>query len=228
MNLVYTNKDELLKILQENKNEDIFLFFDENLSVSELVEKVKEVVINKDENKNHIFLRLKNFSYEHKKAILDFAIHYDDLNDIVLMLNVINLIKCYNDLEDSYFADENVLVSSIDELLDLSIDLSESISYLKKKVSIAFMSIFKSYHKFEFADTDTHVALSCMLKNIFLSCDLLTLSSIFGTSDKFSTDELYYVDNALFFVQELMMKNAIFKDLSVEILKGTEYDNSEG
>lgn len=221
MKLIFKDVNELRNTIKDVK-EDVFLSFDESLSVNDLTNQVKEVLeLENEELPCHIFLCLKKFSHAHKLSILKYAMHYDNLCDLVLLLNILNLIKCYNDLEDSFFKDDYILFDAIDDMLDYSVELTEDITYLKRELNLAFLSVFKSYHKFTYADTDNFKpCLTKLLHHLLLSCDLLTLSSIFATSESINTNDCYYVKNAMFYIQELFSKNAIFQELTTNIIKG--------
>lgn len=226
MKLIYTTQENLKENLNNKDKEEIELSFDKGLSIEDLSKQVKEVLdIEKDFIGYPLYLRLKDFSFEHKVRIMKDALNNADLNDIILTLNIINLIKCSNDLPDEYFQDDNIIFNSIVEILDLSIELEEDLTKIRRDVSVAFMSLFKSYHKFEYADTEKHIQLNNLIRNILLTCDLLTLSTMFSVSDDINSSELYYVDNAMFLIQNILYKNSIFKDMSQEILKDTAFED---
>lgn len=176
------------------------------------------------ENKNNVILNIKDLDLELLVELFKFSFKYNDLCDATVLLNIINLIKIYNSLDDSFFNDERICVSSIDMLLDLKLELQDELKDFQKQLSIYFISLFKSYNKLVYTPLDSSIDLPIIYKNIFMSTDLLTLSGIFSVSEDFSTQECVYINNALEIIFSLHEKTLVSTALMNDFLKGINND----
>ena len=140
----------------------------------------------------------------------------------------------HNDVSDSwvtlerlFFNDSKIYVNSIEDLLDVKLDLTDELKGFQKQLSIYFISLFKSYNKFSYEPLDKHIELPEIYKNIILSLDILTLSGIFSVSEPFSTNECVYIDSAIIYMNELLMKGTISSNL-FSTLFGEHNDSIKG
>lgn len=160
-------------------------------------------------NNVNILLKLKGLPVDKITQAIKYSLSREDLKDPIMILNIINLIKVYNSSHDSFFENEDIYVSSIEELLDLKLNLRKELKDFAQKVSIYFLSLFKSYSKTSFTPTDNPIEIPNIYKAIFLGTDLFTLSGIFSSSNTFNTEDCVYVNDAMKYVSNLLMKNAI-------------------
>lgn len=210
-------REELIAIL--NTKENVKTIIEDNfLTIKFLPEIDKDNLIyaltqiydyEKDLENVDVHLILKGLSVELLSEAIKFSLNKKDLKDPFMILNIINLIKIYNTLDDVFFEDENVYVSSIEDLLDLKLTLHSELKSFIKELSIYFISLFKSYSKTSYTPLDNHIELPLVYRAIILSTDLLTLSGIFSISEPFNTEECVYIDNAIKYIQYLMFKNSI-------------------
>ena len=156
-----------------------------------------------------VFLNLKGLNTSLLTEAIKYSLTREDLRNPYMLLNIINLIKIYNTLDDSFFENEKIYVSSIEDLLDVKLDLTSEIAEFQKKLSIYFISLFKSFNKTQYEPLDKHIALPNIYKNIIMSLDILTLSGIFSVSEPFSTSECIYIDNANLYMTELLARGSM-------------------
>lgn len=167
----------------------------------------------------NILLDLKGLETELLSECIKYSLLREDLKDPVMILNIINLIKIYNTLDDSYFEDENIYVNSIEDLLDLKLEIHTELAEFIKKTSMYFISLFKSYNKIMFTPLDNHKKLPDIYKAIFLSTDLLTLSGIFASSESFNTEECVYIEDSLIYISSLLLKGSMGVNLMENFFK---------
>lgn len=197
-----------INVLQDNEN--IICSFDNNISIEQLLENLKYIYdLENQLNINNLIVKLKNLQLEKKVEAIKFALSYENLKDPLMLLNIFNLIKTYNTLDDSFFSNQYIFILNIQELLDLKLEINEQLKQFTKQLSIYFISLFKSYNKISFTPLDVHMQLPNIYKYIILSADLLTLSSIFSISQYFNTKQCIYIDNAMHYINELTIKNNI-------------------
>ena len=159
-----------------------------------------------------VFLDLKNQSHDFLVSVLRFAIQRDDLCDTGLILNLFNLVKTYNTLDDSFFENEDIYISSMEALLDLKQALREELKEFTKKLSVYFISLIKSYSGSVYKEANNEVELPNLYRNLILSADFLTLSAIFSITKEFSTEECICIKNAEEYINSLLFKNLIYLD----------------
>ena len=152
-------------------------------------------------------LDIKSLSLNDKVAIIKIALNCDDVTDPLMIMNLINLVKVYNTLADEYFESPDVYVNSVEELLDLKLAISKELKEFTRRISLYFLSLFKSYSKTAFTATDEHIELPELYDTIFRAVDFVTLAGIFAKTPEISTKELVYVDNSYSILSMLLMKN---------------------
>lgn len=226
-------KEELVKAISGAFVEVLEGEKDLTVNVKEGIEKdylltvIKEIFDYETETKEIVYLNLKGLNVSLITEAIRYSLTREDLRNPYMILNIINLIKIYNTLDDSFFNDSKIYVNSIEDLLDVKLDLTNELKKFQRQLSIYFISLFKSYNKFSYEPLDKHVELPEIYKNIILSLDILTLSGIFSVSEPFSTEECVYIDSAIIYMNELLMRGAISTKL-FSALFGENNDSNNG
>ena len=89
----------------------------------------------KEDKEAVIMVNLKHASVEKKAEIIKGALQYDNLADPLMLLNILNLVKVYNTLDDTYFQSEDIFVNSVEELLDLKLAIVPELKEFSKFLS---------------------------------------------------------------------------------------------
>lgn len=219
--LIKTNKVERN---DENGKKIIELLPQTDITSDELLELLNYVynLENNEEFKDTILLQLKGLN---KNLLIDafkYSLSREDLKDPIMILNIINLIKIYNNLNDNFFQDENIYISSKADLLDIKKKLKPELKEFVKKVSIYFLSVIKSYNKVTYTSLDTFEILPNIYRTIFLSSDFLTLSGIFSVSEPFNTEECVTIKDSFTYVSAFLTKNLIGLNFMDSFFKNLE------
>lgn len=225
-------KEELIKAISSDfvevlEGENLTINVKDGIEKDSLLTIIKEVYDFETETKEIVFLNLKGLNVSLVTEAIRYSLTREDLRNPYMILNIINLIKIYNTLDDSFFNDSKIYVNSIEDLLDVKLDLTDELKKFQRQLSIYFISLFKSYNKFSYEPLDKHIELPEIYKNIILSLDILTLSGIFSVSEPFSTEECVYIDSAIFYMNELLMRGAISSNL-LNSLFGESNDSNNG
>ena len=178
------------------------------------------------ENNRTFQLNLKNLTIENKVSAFKYALTRNDIIDARMILNLFNLVKIYNTLDDSYFESDDIFVNNIEELLDIKLELQSELKVFAKTISIYFISLFKSYNKVTYTPLDEHMELPRMYSIMFMSSDLLTLSGIFSISESFSTEDCKYIDGAFVYLKDLISKSSLGNDLIMKFMEGFKNGNA--
>jgi hypothetical protein len=210
-------------------NQNIIIKADDNAeNVVEVIKNTTNLVqeFNKDNEEQVILMfNLKEAKTEQKIDALKYGFSTPTLDDPLMQLNLYNLIKSYNNMNDEFFASSDVYFNSVEELLDIKLALGVEIKAFIRQLSIYYMSLFKSYNKLFFTPSDEHISLPTLYKNMILTSDLLTLSGIFAKSPEFSTNELIYIDDAYVYLTALITRSNNSMDLIDDFLNGLNVNN---
>jgi hypothetical protein len=210
-------------------NQNIIIKADDNAeNVVEVIKNTTNLVqeFNKDNEEQVILMfNLKEAKTEQKIEALKYGFNTPTLDDPLMQLNLYNLIKSYNNMNDEFFASSDVYFNSVEELLDIKLALGAEIKAFIRQLSIYYMSLFKSYNKLFFTPSDEHISLPTLYKNMILTSDLLTLSGIFAKSPEFSTNELIYIDDAYVYLTALITRSNNSMDLIDDFLNGLNVNN---
>lgn len=226
-------KDELIAgIKNENTVIDdvdncLKVTFSNGINKETLLTTLKVIYDYEQDSTDIIMLNLKPLSADLISEAVKYSLTREDLKNPTMLLNIINLIKVYNTLDDEFFKDENVYVSSIENLLDVKLTINKELKAFEKKLSVYFLSLFKSYNKVTYEPLDEHIPLPNIYKFIMLGTDMLTLSGVFSISEPFSTSECIYIENANGILSELFLKSSISSKLLNEFLGDCD-GNSNG
>lgn len=199
------------------ENKDIDLNFDILKNVSEItfsdkiesidiVELIKKVNIIENESNISITINLKPLNIQKIQEILSLLIKYEKLTNASIIFNIILLLKTYNTLEDDFFNNKNVYYSSLEDFLDIKNGLKYDIKELNTKLSVYFISIFKSLNKFEFSFIDNPVQVPELYTNILLSVDIFTIGGILSNNNGFSDKDMLMVKDSYGYVSEIVSK----------------------
>lgn len=168
--------------------------------------------------KGNVMVDLKSCPTELKIEAIKYALTLDNLSDPLMILNILNLIKVYNTLDDEFFKLPDIYVNTVEELLDIKLALRDDLKEFSRKLSIYFLSIIKSYNKLTFTPADEHKDLPKLYEIIIMSTDFLTLSGIFSKATGISTDDLMYINNAYLYMNSLIMKGMGCMDMMCDFV----------
>jgi hypothetical protein len=200
------------KINVTAKDQDLYeIKVQENISKEELLMLLNETYnLENDESfKGNILLRLRGVNTDLLTAAIKFSLEKETIKNPLMILNIINLIKIYNTLDESFFNNEDNYFTSIDSLLDVKLILRNDLKEFSKKLSIYFISLLKSYNKLTYTPADVRIDLPNVYKIILLSTDIMTLSGIFASSGDFNTKECVYINNGISILSQLLTKHSI-------------------
>ena len=110
MNLVL--EDTTIEKKKIDTQEAYEITFSPSITAEKLVENLNIIFESEYKNSKDIFLtNLKGLDIELITEGLKFALNYKNLKDSLMLLNILNLIKTYNTLDDSFFMNENIYIS---------------------------------------------------------------------------------------------------------------------
>lgn len=162
-------------------------------------------------------LDIKNLDFQSKKDIFNLILKSYNIVNPYCILNIVSLIRAYNDFSDDFFKLDNIYFNDITEFLDIKLDLKDELDCFITEFSKWYFSLFKSLHKMEFNFLDDVKKIPVIFEKIIVSSDLITLSGIISKSKISEINELYLVENALFYITSLSQKMNIASTLFSQI-----------
>ena len=157
----------------------------------------------------NIIIDLKKVSKENKIKALKYSLEREDLTNSSMILNILNMIKVFNTLDEGFFNNEYVYFTNLTELLDIKHSLKEELTTFITNLSIWFISIINSMHKVEYSYLDNVVKIPKVYERIIMISDFMTLSGIFSRAKPFSTNDLKLIENAYGYMVSLTNKSAV-------------------
>ena len=202
--MIIENKDIDLNFdILKNVSEITFSDKIESIDIVELIKKINNI---ENESNISISINLKPLNIQKIQEILSLLIKYEKLTNASIIFNIILLLKTYNTLEDDFFNNKNVYYSSLEDFLDIKNGLKYDIKELNTKLSVYFISIFKSLNKFEFSFIDNPVQIPELYTNILLSIDVFTIGGILSNNNGFSDKDMLMVKDSYGYVSEIVSK----------------------
>ena len=212
------NEEELKAIISQPTGCEIS--FSVDISTEDLINSLKTVYDyeNSLQTVPNIVLDLKNVPTDCLIEAFRYSMKREDLVNSSMLLNILNLIKTYNSLDEDFFSNPNVYFTALQDLLDVKMALKPDLDEFITKLSRWYLSIIKSMYKFEFTYLDKHYELPKIYRRIILSTDFLTLSGILSKAKTISTDELVLVDDAYWYMSELSSRMCVGNRFMEKIL----------
>ena len=201
--IIYNKEIELNSDILKNESE---ISFSDSITVNDIVDIIKKVNDIEIESGLTIFINLKPLNIQKIQEILSSLLKCDRLSNASILFNIILLLKTYNTLEDEFFNNKNVYYSSLEDFLDIKNGLKSDIKELNTKLSIYFMSIFRSLNKFEFSFIDNPVQIPELYKNILLSVDVFTIGGILSNNNGFTDKDMLMIKDSYGYVSEITSK----------------------
>lgn len=201
------------------------LIVNESISETTLLDFLKQFYDFEISQKTTYKLDLKHTTVSNKITAFRYSLTRDDFINAQMILNLYNLVKIYNTLDDEFFASSNIYINSIEELLDIKLELQPELKSFAKTISMYFVSLFKSYNKVTYTPLDEHTELPKVYSLIFMISDLLTLSGILSISDNFSINELKYIDGAFVYIKNIVDKSYLSNNMISKFVEGLNHGN---
>ena len=198
----------------EEKGEYVYVTFDKYIETETLLNTVKviydyEKELFKNKQKVNVIVHAKEFNIEKLEAWFKMALEDEDICDPVMCLNLFTLIKGYNTLSEKFFSSEDVYVNSIEQLLDIKLDLKTQLNRISKNLAIYFVSIIKYANKLNITLTDNPVKIKNIYHIFLCMGDILTLSGILNQCDDFKISDTVLIYDGMNYLMSILEKSSL-------------------
>lgn len=202
---IQTISEDRIKILNSISEEELVSFLD----VATIDEK--------------LYLDLKDLNKDKLCVVFKYAMQHEDRSSPLITLNLFNLLKTYNNLEDSFFKNSDVYFKDTIELVDIKLQLDIETKNFLKKFAIYFLSLMKSYNKITYSPLETVTTLPTLYQVLFSMMDFGTAAGIFSRAPGINTDECLQIENAYQFLNLMLIKSGMAINFLVDFYnKGKE------
>ena len=167
---------------EQDKQENIIVRFDDNITVDELLESLRQLWQLEFDSNHNFDILIKNLSYEHRKSALGLGLQTSNLTDPNFLSNIFCLIKGYNTFSDAYFAHEQVFLNDEIEFLDIFDDLEKEISEVTLKMAEYYVSMLKTCNLVDAVESNPNaVKLDNLYSFLFNAVDVTILAKILSS-----------------------------------------------
>lgn len=210
----------------DNINFDFTSLNDKDICVFQSLSSKDDIIlcINKifeqEEKKQiNIHFNFKSLSRELRLEIFKFILTSTNIINFQILINIVNLLKNYNQFGDDFFSNDFVIINSLEEFLDFKIILKKYIDNYTLELSKWYISLFRSIHKIEVNYLDNVKPMPKSYQMIISNFDFYTLSGILGKSADFNISTCYLVEDAFLILSKLVEKQHITSSLFSIIAK---------
>ena len=157
----------------------------------------------------NLLIDCKDLSKDKLCVVFKYAMKHDDRSSPLITLNLFNLLKTYNDLEDSFFNNVDIYFNQIIDMVDIKIDLDNETQEFLKSFGIYFLSLIKSYNKITYSPIEVVKQLPLLYQVLFSMMDFATAAGIFSRISELDVKECVQIENAHQFLNMMLIKTGM-------------------
>lgn len=213
-----------LKLTKENfeSKEDLTVIIQDNLKTNQIL-KIFNSIIEIEKLLNvDIEIQMKSCSTDVLIEIyknITTPKYIETLTNKSLILNIISLVKSYNTFNDDFFNNKLIFFNSIEQFLDVKIELQDNIKIINSEISTYFISLFRSISKTEYTVLDSYCDIPTFYKIFFLTTNLVTISTILEQMPQNYTYNLKNIKGAHLYLSKLISTYALTTELMTNFFR---------
>ncbi len=151
-------------------------------------------------------INLKGYPLKTIQEVLKYTMSVDNVVNYSVLTNLSILINGYSTLDESLFENPDIWFSSVEDVIDTKLDLSEEIVEFQTKIAFWLLAVLKSSSKTEYVYLDEFIPVPPEFKRILLSTPFLSLSHILSKAKNIQTKDLPLVRDGYPIVSEIAKK----------------------
>lgn len=194
-----------------------------DISDEELINEIDKIQYTQEE-----YLDIKNLPDDKVKTAIRHILTLREVKNPILVLNILNMVKNYNDYDESFFANPYIYVSDFIKYLDLRMDLEAEIAAFQKDMAKYFFSLFGSLEKVEYTILDDYIDMPELFSILFLTTDFVTIGGIVSKVNDLNTSEFVKIKNSYQYVNHLSRAFTISDTLISNLSSYLEQRNNSG
>ena len=171
-----------------------------------------------EDKKSSLTISLKGLSTSALVQTYKYLLTRESLINPTAIINISLLINGYNTLDDSMFASKDVYETSLDQLIDIKLELKPELKELQKKIAYWYLGCIKYMSKVEYTYLDDVQKMPNLYYLLIISQSFMSLSSIIQKVNDIDWNTLPIVEHSYFTITQLASKSAIDTKLLNAIL----------
>lgn len=195
----------------------------EDISCEELINTLDEIFKYEVDTEvvPEIIIDLKKIPTQVKICAIKHCLGRDDIRNSSVIMNLFTIVNSYNSLDEKFFEDERIYVSSLEEYLEVKMGCKDEIKEFATNLTKYFLSCIKSSSKLEYTYLDDVVTIPKVYERMLTTLTILQLSTIMQKANPISTDELFIIENATVYVNAIALRTSMSYKM-LEAMYGTE------
>ena len=146
----------IMKHCIQSKDFDISLLndkdlccFSTSLSLEDICSIISNILAYEQSTQKNIHFFLKDLPKNIRRDLLECFLSNHSITNFQILINIVNLIKNYNQFAPDFFDSEFIFINSLEEFLDFKVELKKYLDDYMLELSKWYVSLFKSLHKIE-------------------------------------------------------------------------------
>lgn len=201
---------------------DTRISFDSQLSIDDVCSVLSLLLYLEEkefeDRRSSLVISLKGLSTEDLVKAYQCVLRRETLINPTIIINISLLINGYNTLDDSLFTSKDVFESSLDQLIDVKLELKQDLKDLQKNLAYWYLGCIKYMSKVEYTYLDDVQKMPNLYYLLIISQSFMSLSSIIQKTSDLDWNTLPIVENAYFTITQLASKSNIDASLLNAIL----------
>ncbi len=200
-------------IIEEIKNAGDKYIFSPSITVdkNELIQIIKDIF--EYENKNEVIpeivINLKGLPIDTIIHVMKYCFECESIRNSSILMNMFAIISGYNSLDEQFFNDERIYISSLEEYLEIKMNCKNELKKFATNLTKYFLSCIKSSSKLEYTYLDDVIEIPTTYERILRNSTILQLSSIMQKAEPINTDDLFVISNATVYVNSIALHSAM-------------------
>lgn len=183
----------------------------EDISGEELISTLNDIFKYEAETKvvPEIIIDLKVLPIQTLICAIKHCLKRDDIRNSSIIMNLFTVVNSYNSLDEKFFEDSRIYVSSLEEYLEVKMNCKEEIKEFATNLTKYFLSCIKSSSKLEYTYLDDVVTIPKVYERMLTTLTILQLSTIMQKANPISTDDLFIIENATVYVNAIALRTSM-------------------
>lgn len=184
---------------------------DVNADKDELIQNIKDIFEYENETEviPEIVIDLKGLPIDVIIHVMKYCFECENIRNSSILMNMFTIISGYNSLDEQFFNDKRIYISSLEEYLEIKMNCKDELKKFATNLTKYFLSCIKSSSKLEYTYLDDVIEIPTTYERILRNSSILQLSAIMQKAEPINTEDLYVIANATLYVNSIALHSAM-------------------
>lgn len=206
---------------------DTKIFFDSSLMPEDIIKSFNSILDLEEkefsQSVSTLSIMLKGLSTEYLIDIYKKLLFRKTLVNPQILSNISILLPSYNTLDDSFFNSDFIYESSLDQLIDIKLGLSNELKTFQHELCLWYLGCIKYASKIEYTYLDDVKEIPAIYKSLIAMSSFMQMSTILQKTTNIDFQMVPFPKDAYFVIYELANKakisNALFSKIFESIIQ---------